>query len=92
MFIPTAQKNVTAREVDDSPLPYFGDGGSWSGLLLVFFLLSFYALALWDRWLQLKMAESRRLQVVSKLRSDRRNYSIAFSISQTLEITKPFFH
>ncbi|EDR13211.1 uncharacterized protein LACBIDRAFT_322706 [Laccaria bicolor S238N-H82] len=65
MFIPLAQKNVTAREIDDSTLPYLDNGGSWSGqftVILIFFLLSFYALALWDRWLQLKMAESRRLQ------------------------------
>lgn len=32
--------------------------------VLVFFLLIFYALALWDRWLKLKMTEQNRLPVL----------------------------
>ncbi|KAJ7726518.1 hypothetical protein B0H16DRAFT_1592485 [Mycena metata] len=32
------------------------------GLIFIFFLLVFYALALWDRWLNLKLRESQKLQ------------------------------
>ncbi|KAJ7162932.1 hypothetical protein C8R46DRAFT_1101907 [Mycena filopes] len=33
------------------------------GLIFIFFLLVFYALALWDRWLNLKLRESQKLMV-----------------------------
>lgn len=92
MFIPTAQKNVTAREVDDSPLPYFGTGGSWSGLILVFFLLTFYALALWDRWLQLKMVESRRLQAQQSFHNYGATDEITRSHSPSLRLSRSPSH
>ncbi|KAJ7681478.1 hypothetical protein B0H17DRAFT_60773 [Mycena rosella] len=40
---------------NNSPLPT-------CSIIFVFFLLVFYALALWDRWLNLKLRESQKLQ------------------------------
>ncbi|KAJ7046465.1 hypothetical protein C8F04DRAFT_345931 [Mycena alexandri] len=34
-------------------------------LIFIFFLLVFYALALWDRWLNLKLRESQKLQYIA---------------------------
>lgn len=92
MFIPLAQKNVTAREIDDSTLPYLDNGGSWSGLILIFFLLSFYALALWDRWLQLKMAESRRLQAQQSFQNYGATDEITRSHSPSLRLSRSPSH
>ncbi|KAJ7644571.1 hypothetical protein FB45DRAFT_898233 [Roridomyces roridus] len=38
-----------------------------STIVFVFFLLTFYALALWDRYLHLKLRESQRLQVDTRV-------------------------
>ncbi|KAJ6455071.1 hypothetical protein C8R47DRAFT_1166464 [Mycena vitilis] len=36
-------------------------------VVFVFFLLAFYALALWDRWLNLKMRESQKLRTQTQM-------------------------
>ncbi|KAJ7776776.1 hypothetical protein DFH07DRAFT_797699 [Mycena maculata] len=58
-----------SNELDiDLSLPPFFECSNNSGmpvcaLVFVFFLLVFYALALWDRWLHLKLRESEKLKV-----------------------------
>ncbi|KAJ7205636.1 hypothetical protein C8J57DRAFT_1405319 [Mycena rebaudengoi] len=53
-------------------------GVSSCAIIFVFFLLVFYALALWDRWLNLKLRETQKLQF-----SETRTYGATVLGSQT---------
>ncbi|KAJ7166367.1 hypothetical protein C8R43DRAFT_985705 [Mycena crocata] len=76
--------NETQTDVDIA-LPHFECSNnsriSACTILFLFFVLVFYALALWDRWLNLKLRESQKLRLDTQ-----RVYGATHSRS---ELTRP---
>ncbi|GAW09220.1 hypothetical protein LENED_011362 [Lentinula edodes] len=80
---PQVQNNLVALEGEVCSIQTSESNGYTRAIIMAFFLLIFYALALWDRWMNLK---SKELEKLSKFQTTK---SSSISYGSILRVPTP---